>query len=172
MLSYPIKKFLHFLFWQFWVSLCLTSHQQLWSYADKNFSNIFRNIFNRLDCSLNIFYCQILYSNGVGSQVLTTLVTTLPLDCSDTMANNFKMILSTMCLTIDVTIMVNVLKFWTLFAFCSQKKNDGRQGLNSQIAGLNNKQGSPWSDCFFRSSLIWVCTVCLGLFAKQIGSKF
>ena len=29
--------------------------------------------------SLNIFYCQILYSNGVGSQVLTTLVTTLPL---------------------------------------------------------------------------------------------
>ena len=28
--------------------------------------------------NLNIFYCQILYSNGVGSQVLTTLVTTLP----------------------------------------------------------------------------------------------
>ena len=30
--------------------------------------------------SLNIFYCQILYSNGVGSQVLATLVTTLPGD--------------------------------------------------------------------------------------------
>ena len=29
--------------------------------------------------SLNIFYCQILYSSGVRSQVLTTLVTTLPL---------------------------------------------------------------------------------------------
>ena len=29
--------------------------------------------------SLNIFYCQILNSNGVGLQVLTTLVTTLPL---------------------------------------------------------------------------------------------
>ena len=29
--------------------------------------------------SLNIFYCQILHSNGVGSHVLTTLVTTLPL---------------------------------------------------------------------------------------------
>ena len=29
--------------------------------------------------SLNIFYCQIIYSNGVGSQVLTTLVSTLPL---------------------------------------------------------------------------------------------
>ena len=29
---------------------------------------------------LNIFYCQILYSDGVGSQVLTTLVTTRPSD--------------------------------------------------------------------------------------------
>ena len=29
--------------------------------------------------SLNIFYCQNIYSNGVGSQVLTTLVSTLPL---------------------------------------------------------------------------------------------
>ena len=34
--------------------------------------------------SLNIFYCQILYSNGVGSQVLTTLVTTLPLQFKHT----------------------------------------------------------------------------------------
>ena len=34
--------------------------------------------------SLNIFYCQILYSNGVGSQVLTTLVTTLPLQVKHT----------------------------------------------------------------------------------------
>ena len=29
--------------------------------------------------SLNIFYCQNIYSNGVWSQVLTTLVSTLPL---------------------------------------------------------------------------------------------
>ena len=31
------------------------------------------------EVSLNIFYCQNIYSNGVGSQVLTTLVSTLPL---------------------------------------------------------------------------------------------
>ena len=29
--------------------------------------------------SLNIFYCQILYSNGAGAHALTTLVTTLPM---------------------------------------------------------------------------------------------
>ena len=34
---------------------------------------------------LYIFYCQILYSNGVGSQVLTTLVTTLPLQIKHTL---------------------------------------------------------------------------------------
>ena len=32
-----------------------------------------------MQISLNIFYCQNIYSNGVGSQVLTTLVSTLPL---------------------------------------------------------------------------------------------
>ena len=31
------------------------------------------------EVSLNIFYCQNIYSIGVGSQVLTTLVSTLPL---------------------------------------------------------------------------------------------
>ena len=31
--------------------------------------------------SLNIFYFQNVYSNGGGSQVLTTLVSTLPLHC-------------------------------------------------------------------------------------------
>ena len=38
-----------------------------------------------IEGSLNIFYCQILYSNGVGSQVLTTLVTTLPLQVIHTL---------------------------------------------------------------------------------------
>ena len=33
----------------------------------------------KLSSSLNIFYCQNIYSNGVGSHVLTTLVSTLPL---------------------------------------------------------------------------------------------
>ena len=32
----------------------------------------------------------------------------------------------------------------------------------------NNKQGKPWSDCFFRSSLIRICTVCLGLFCREL----
>ena len=31
-----------------------------------------------------------------------------------------------------------------------------------------SKQGRPWSDCFFWSSLIWVCTVCLGLLGRQL----
>ena len=61
----------------------------------------------------------------------------------------------------DVT--VNVLKFWTLFTFCF-KENVGYQGWNSQNTCQNSKQGRPWSDCFLRSSLIWVCTVCPGPF--------
>ena len=32
----------------------------------------------------------------------------------------------------------------------------------------NSKQGRPWSDCFFRSSLIWVCTVVLCIFDRQV----
>ena len=40
-------------------------------------------------------------------------------------------------------------------------KKCGFQGWNSQNACQNSKQGWPWSDCFFRSSLIWVCTVFL-----------
>ena len=31
----------------------------------------------------------------------------------------------------------------------------------------NSKQRRPWSDCFLRSSPIWVCTICLGIFGKQ-----
>ena len=32
----------------------------------------------------------------------------------------------------------------------------------------NGKQGRHWSGCFFRSSLVWVCAVCLGLFDRQL----
>ena len=32
----------------------------------------------------------------------------------------------------------------------------------------NSKQGQPWSDCFWTSSLIWVCSVCLDLFGRQL----
>ena len=34
----------------------------------------------------------------------------------------------------------------------------------SQNACQNSKQRRTWWDCFCRSSLIWVCPVCLGLF--------
>ena len=40
--------------------------------------------------------------------------------------------------------------------------------MSSQTACHNSKQGILWPDCFFRSILIWVCTVCLGLFCRQI----
>ena len=55
----------------------------------------------------------------------------------------------------------------TFFFLFSNKKN-GYQGLKSQKACLNSNQGRPWSDCYFRSRLIWVCTVCLGLFGRQL----
>ena len=63
--------------------------------------------------------------------------------------------------------MVNVLKFWTLFTFFSQIKfwfNLVISCCNSQNACQNSKRGRPWSDCFFRSSLIRVCAVCICLF--------
>ena len=56
-------------------------------------------------------------------------------------------------------------KCWTFYYFSSQIKmwSSGPESTNSCH---NSKQGRPWSDCFFKSSLIWVCTVCLGLFWK------
>ena len=49
-------------------------------------------------------------------------------------------------------------------AFCSQ--NMGYQGLSLKKACQNSKPVSSLSDCFCKSSQIWVCTVCLGLFLK------
>ena len=43
---------------------------------------------------------------------------------------------------------------------------------NLQNACQKNKQGRPWSDCFFRSSLIWVCAVYLDLCSLRKCSKF
>ena len=63
---------------------------------------------------------------------------------------------------------VNVLKFRTFYLFLfSNKKLVFRAGIHKN-ACQNIKQGRPWSDCFFRSSLIWVCTVCLGCFGRQL----
>ena len=62
---------------------------------------------------------------------------------------------------------VNVLKFWTLFPFCSQIKCL-LSGLELTKCLSEYKQGRPWSVCFFRSSLIWVWRVCLDLFGWQL----
>ena len=35
----------------------------------------------------------------------------------------------------------------------------------------NSKQVRSWLVCFFRSSLIWVCTVCPGLFGRHLVFK-
>ena len=45
------------------------------------------------------------------------------------------------------------------------KLNVGYHGWNSQ----NSKPGRPWSDCLFRSSLIWVCAIWLGFFGRQLN---
>ena len=55
-------------------------------------------------------------------------------------------------------VMVNVLKFRALFSFCSQTKC-----WFSALGLQYSKQGRPGSD-----SLIWVCTVCLGIFGRQL----
>ena len=55
---------------------------------------------------------------------------------------------------------------------CSKIKNTvllfSNKILFSQNTCQNSKQGRPWSDCLFRSSLILVCAVCLGHFGRQI----
>ena len=65
---------------------------------------------------------------------------------------------------------VNVLKFLTLISIFSQ--------IICQFSGMeftkccqNSTQGRPGSDCFFRSSLIWICTVCLCLFGEKLVFK-
>ena len=48
-------------------------------------------------------------------------------------------------------------KILNTFLFLFLKKFVCYKGWNSQNACQNSKQGRAWSDCFFRSSLIWVC---------------
>ena len=55
-----------------------------------------------------------------------------------------------------------------LFLF---SKNVGYQGWNSQNACQKSKQRRPWPDRFFRSSLIWVCPVCVGFCGTQLLFK-
>ena len=58
------------------------------------------------------------------------------------------------------------LKFWTLFLFLFANKM-----LVFRAVGQNSKQRRPWSDCFWWSSLIWVCAASLGLFGRQLVFK-
>ena len=57
-----------------------------------------------------------------------------------------------------------------LFLFPNKMIND-KQCWNSRNACQNSKYGRPWSDYFFRSSLMRVCPVCLGLFGRQLGFR-
>ena len=57
---------------------------------------------------------------------------------------------------------VNALKSRQTLLFHVFQENVGYQGRNSQNACQDCKKGRPWSDCLFRSSLIWVCICLLG----------
>ena len=59
-------------------------------------------------------------------------------------------------------------KISNTFLFLFFNKNVGFQGWNSQNACQNSQQRRTWSDCFLRSSLIWVCTVFLRLFYRHL----
>ena len=66
--------------------------------------------------------------------------------------------------------MVKVLKCRTLFSFCSQIECWFSR-LQFTNACQNSKQGIPWSDCFWWSSLIWVCHCLSRLFGRQLVFK-
>ena len=42
------------------------------------------------------------------------------------------------------------------------------ESYESKRCRRNGKQCRPWSVCSFRSSLIWVCTVCLGISVQKL----
>ena len=55
-------------------------------------------------------------------------------------------------------IMVNFFKISNIFLSVLKYYNVDYWGWNSQNSCQNSKQGRPWSDCFFRRTLVWVCT--------------
>ena len=63
---------------------------------------------------------------------------------------------------------------WMIYGKCSKVSNTFLFLFSTKLlviknACQNSKQWRPWSDCFFRSSLIWVCIVCLCfLFPRQL----
>ena len=50
-------------------------------------------------------------------------------------------------------------KIWTMWLY---------HRVMSKRCRRNGKQWKPWSDCFSRSSLIWVCTVCPGIPVRKL----
>ena len=48
----------------------------------------------------------------------------------------------------------------------SNKTSVINAGIHKMLVSIANRE-DPGSDCFFRSSLIWVFSVCLGLFGTQ-----
>ena len=70
----------------------------------------------------------------------------------------------------DRLLTTNALKFQTLFSVLNEMlvyRAETHKMTKSPCE--NRKQWRPWSDCFFRSCLIWVCSVRLGLFNVPFG---
>ena len=76
----------------------------------------------------------------------------------------FFLYINFVCLCLSIVGTLKFRNFWTLYSFCSQIKY-WFQGANSQNVCQNIKQGRPWPDCFLRSCLVRVCTVCLAFLA-------
>ena len=69
---------------------------------------------------------------------------------------------------------VNVLKFWTLFLFdlFSNKMLIFRAGIHKMLVRIANREDLDQTTSL-EALLIWVCTVCLGVFNMQLKcSKF
>ena len=43
-----------------------------------------------------------------------------------------------------------------------------KAGAHKTLVRITKKKGRPWSDCFWRSSLIWVWTACTYIFVRQV----
>ena len=65
---------------------------------------------------------------------------------------------------------VNVLKSFCFQIKCWLSRQEFIKYLSEKTSKEDLDQTAS-SDCFIRSSLIWVCTACLGLFGKDLYSK-
>ena len=64
------------------------------------------------------------------------------------------------CQLTEKTFTVKFLNFGTPEIFAVNTLKIKLRGSTYRWCKWNSKQWRPWSDCTFRSSLIWVCTVC------------